>query len=341
MEPPFGVRAGLLPILFAAGLKAFPSVYSLHYKGGGYVSDILPTEIEQLCREPKQYEFIVLDIDQTKRDYLNSVLKLFGTKAKSATGNDLIRACYDALENWKMGLPAGALSTRYLTQRTRRFQAVLSQLSDPVQLLFERIPRALECSIDERHVLLESLEKCKNELSEVIDSYQQKAISSLRRALSLNWKSENGQVKEIANRWALCFPDELSNALNDNESKGLLSRMRMTYPSDAKLVDSLSGLFFQKTINRWDDSYIANFDREIRSAVRQIEESALSFEFKASGAVKNGLASLVQERMNMLYGRLTDIVGPKEARAVLVDVLKDNNGKDLHGNHTRGVKQSV
>ena len=340
MEPPFGVRAGLLPILFAAGLKAFPSVYSLRYKGGGYVSDILPTEIEQLCREPKEYEFIVLDIDQTKRDYLNAVLELFGTQARPTTGNDLIRACYDALENWKMGLPAGALSTRYLTQKTRRFQSILRYPSDPVQLLFERIPRALDCSIDDQHVLLESFEKCKNELSEVVDSYREKAISSLRRALSLNWKSENGEVKWIARRWALCFPDEISDALNDSVSKGLLSRMCMIYPSDAKLVDSLSGLLLKKTINRWDDSYIANFDQEIHSAVRRIEESALSFEFKASGAVKNGLSNLVQERMNMLYGRLTDIVGPDEARALFADVL-DKNGKDLHGNHTRGVEQSV
>ena len=337
MEPPFGIRAGLLPILFAAGLKAFPSVYSLRYKGS-YVSDILPSEIEQLCREPEHYEFIVLDIDQTKRDYLNAVLELFDTQARSATGNDLIRACYDALENWKAGLPAGALSTRYLTQRTRRFQTVLRQLSDPVQLLFERIPSTLNCSIDDQQVLLEALKKCKDELSRVIDSYQQKAISSLRRALSLNWKSENGQIKEIAHRWALCFPDELSNALNDNESKGLLSRMRMTYPSDAKLVDSLSGLFFQKTIRRWDDSYIANFDREIHSVVRRIEESALSFEFTASGAVKNGLANLVQERMNVLYERLTDIVGQEEARALFADILEDNTGENLHGDHTRGVE---
>ena len=341
MEPPFGVRAGLLPILFAAGLKAFPSVYSLRYKEGGYVSDILPSEIEQLCREPKKYEFIVLDLDQTKLDYLNAVHELFGSQAMSTTGNDLIRACYDALENWKMGLPAGALSTRYLTQQTRRFQAILRHQSDPVQLLFERIPRALDCSIHEQHVLLESLEKCKDELSVVIDSYQQKAISSLRRALSLNWKSENGEVKEIARRWALCFPDELSDALSDNESKGLLSRMRMPYPSDAKLIDSLSGLFLQKTINRWDDSCIANFDREIHSAVRRIEESALSFEFKVSGAVKNGLANLVQERINIMYERLTDIVGPKEARALFAHILEDNTGEDLHGDHTRGVEQSI
>ena len=340
MEPPFGVRAGLLPILFAAGLKAFPSVYSLRYKGS-YISDILPSVIEQLCREPKEYEFIVLDIDQTKRDYLNAVHELFGSQARSATGNELIRACYDALENWKAGLPAGALSTRHLTQRTRRFQSILRHQSDPVQLLFVRIPAALDCSIDERHVLLESLEKCKDELFEVVDSYREKAISSLRRALSLNWKYENGQVKEIANRWALCFPDEISDALNDNKSESLLSRMRMTYKSDAKLVDSLSGLFFQKTISRWDDSYITNFDREIRSAVRHIEESALSFEFKTSGAVKNGLANLVQERMNVLYERLTDIVGQEEARALFVDIIEDNTGEDLHGDHTRGVEKSV
>ena len=341
MEPPFGVRAGLLPILFAAGLKAFPSVYSLRYKGGGYLSDILSSEVELLCREPEKYEFIVLDIDQTKRDYLNAVLEIFGTQARSATGNDLIRACYDALENWKMGLPAGALSTRYLTEQTRRFQSILRHPSDPVRLLFERIPKALDCSIDERHVLLKSLEKCKNELSEVIGSYREKAISSLRRALSLNWKSENGQVKEIARRWALCFPHEISDALNDSVSKGLLSRMRMTYPSDAKLVDSLSGLFLQKTINRWDDSCIANFDREIHSSVRRIEETALSFEFKASGAVKNSLANLVQERMNIMYERLTDIVGSEEARALFAHILEKNTGEDLHGDHPRGVEQSV
>ena len=152
MEPPFGVRAGLLPILFTAGLKAFPSVYSLRYKGRGYVSDILPSEIEKLCREPKEYDFIVLDIDQTKRDYLNAVLELFDTQARLATWEMIsFEPAMDALENWKMGLPAGVLSTRYLTQRTRRFQAILHHQSDPVQLLFERIPKALNSSIDEQH----------------------------------------------------------------------------------------------------------------------------------------------------------------------------------------------
>ncbi len=338
MEPPYGVRAGLLPILFSAGLKAFPSVFSLRYKGR-YVSDILPSRIEALCREPEIYEFTVLDLDQTKRAYLRAICERFGgvAQAKSLTtgpvlseanGNDLIRACYDALENWKMSLPTGALSTRRLTAQTRRFQTALRQQSDPVELLFERIPSALACSIQEQHLLLESLEKCKNELSEVIDGYRKEAIASLLRALSLNWKSKNRDVQEIARHWAFCFPDELSNMLNDSVSKGLLSRVRMPYPSDDKLIDSLSSLLLRKTLNRWDDSSIAAFDREIHSAVRRIEELALSSEFRVSGAMKNGLTHLVQERMKKLYGRLTHIVGAEEARDLFAHILRDNTRKD-------------
>ena len=340
MDPPFGVRAGLLPIFFAAGLKAFPSAYSLRCEGT-YVSDILPSVIEQLCREPEKYEFVVLDIDQTKREYLNAVYELFGTQTRSTTGNDLIRACYDALESWKTTLPTGALSTVHLTPLARRFQTAIRQQSNPVHLLFERVPTALEGSIHEQHLLLKSLETCKRELSAVIDVYRKGAIASFRRALPANRETENGCVHEVAHQWALCFPDELSNALNDSVSKGLLNRLRTKYESDAKLIDSLSGLLFRKTLNRWDDSNIAIFDSEIHSAVRRIEEKALSFEFEASGAVKYGLANLVQERMRALYRRLTHIVGKKKARAVMAHILEDPNGKDLHGNHTRRIEQSV
>src|SRR5262249_24662494 len=48
--PPIGVRAGLFPIFVASGLKAFPAPVSL-LRDGEYVPDILPSEIELLCRE--------------------------------------------------------------------------------------------------------------------------------------------------------------------------------------------------------------------------------------------------------------------------------------------------
>ena len=42
--------------------------------------------------------------------------------------------------------------------------------------------------------------------------------------------------------------------------------------------------------------------------------------------------------MNVLYERLTDIVGQEEARELFADILEDNTGENLHGDHTRGVE---
>ena len=69
MEPPFGVRAGLLPILFAAGLKAFPGARSV-MKDGVYVADILPSVVENLCREPHRFRVSVLELDAEREKYL-------------------------------------------------------------------------------------------------------------------------------------------------------------------------------------------------------------------------------------------------------------------------------
>ena len=49
----------------------------------------------------------------------------------------------------------------------------------------------------------------------------------------------------------------------------------------------------------------------------------------------------LQERMNIMHERLTDIVGQKEARALFAHILEDNTGEDLHGDHTSGVEQSI
>ena len=48
---PYGVRAGLVPILFACAIRAFPVVGSLSGRDG-YISDIRPTTVEEICRDP-------------------------------------------------------------------------------------------------------------------------------------------------------------------------------------------------------------------------------------------------------------------------------------------------
>ena len=53
--PPFGLRAGVLPILMACAVRAFPVAGAL-IQDRLYVSDIRPSTIEELCREPRRFE---------------------------------------------------------------------------------------------------------------------------------------------------------------------------------------------------------------------------------------------------------------------------------------------
>jgi hypothetical protein len=183
MEPPFGIRAGLLPIFFAAALKAFPSALSLT-KGGGYLADILPSEIEQLCREPDLYRLTVLDLSDAQRGYLRRLCMHLSAESRSnVPENDLIRRCYDALERWKAHLPPAALITRQLPERTRRFQAVLRQQGDPVHLLLNAIPAACELSIEQCEQLMQAVGECTEELMSVVATYREHAATSISRLL--------------------------------------------------------------------------------------------------------------------------------------------------------------
>ena len=111
MDPPFGLRDGVLPILFAAAMRAFPSAMSL-LRDGQYVSDILPSETEQRCREPERFQLRVLDVDDVRQAYLHSLTEVFSDARQNAlTSSDLISNTHDARMALRASLPPAARST--------------------------------------------------------------------------------------------------------------------------------------------------------------------------------------------------------------------------------------
>lgn len=333
ISPPFGLRAGLLPILFGAGLKAFPSAISLT-RNGEYVDDILPSEIEQLCRTPQQYRLAVLDIDTSRTKYLRRLHKQFtSVRGYEAAESDLIRLCYDAIESWKAQLPPAAMSSRRISGRTAKFRAVISRTADPLQLLFEKLPTACDSSIAKPDTLFKRLRQCMNELSEVASMYAEHAAATVRHNIALGGSTDDESVRGAAKQWASCFDGGFVETLSDGMAKGLLSRMQIPYESDEILLDSLSSLLVGKSLSRWDDSTVAVFDREFQNIVRRIEDVALSSDgILASGdSGDSGISQLVRGRMSELFERLARLIGVDEATEVLESVPRQLEGIK-HGN---------
>ena len=342
IAPPFGLREGVLPILLAAGLKAFPSALSL-MKEGEYVADVLPSEIEQLCREPDRYHLIVLDLGDSKRQYLEGFYRCFaGKQIDDVPDGDLIRQCFDALSAWKSQLPPAALTTKRLSEHTRRFQEMVQRSIDPVRLLFERIPQALlGYSLREPEELLIVVQRCKRELDDVVNHFRLHAVTSLRRAIAVGVHGKDGNIREVADRWAACFPADFVKRLTDGVAKGLLARMRMSYDTDTLFIDSLASLLVGKSTSRWDDSNVAAFDREVQNVVRRIEESALSMDadLKESGAAVQGLANLVTGRIEELLAHLEGLVGAEQAQVLIGASLKREMGE--YGDTQGSIRKSA
>ena len=330
ISPPVGLRMGVLPILLAASLRAFPSAISLMHKGV-YLNDVLPSDIENICKLPKEYEILVLDIDEPKLKLLRGVHRHFSKNAKyEIEENDLVRHCFDALEAWRHQLPPAAFTTGRLSKQTDAFRSTIVRVHDPVQLFFIELPRALSISVDRTKQLLDGFKCCIDELENVAEAYTDQAIRIVELSLSVESEQKSvANVRELVKQWASYFPDQFVENLSDGVAKGLLSRMSLEYETDSLLIDSIASLLVKKSVRRWDDSMAAAFDREFTSYVAKIENSARSYPAPTEG-LRDGLSRLVFGRVQQMFAQLSDLVGEEKA-VEMVQQLGIKKGKVQHG----------
>lgn len=325
VRPPFGLRAGLMPILFAAGLKAFANAVSITCKGD-YLNDLLPTDIENICRNPDDYLLTVLELDQKREAYLRRFHQYFSTvTAYEVPHNDLVRQCFDAIQSWKSQIPPAAMTTRRLSAKTIEFRDRIARITDPVQLLMKFIPEACECEVAQTGKLMSQIKACAQELEGIASVYGDQASSAIRNAIGLGRTAESERVIDVCQRWASCFSEGFIETLMDGVAKALLSRMRMPYLTDAALLDSLGSLLVGKTVGRWDDSTVVTFDREFHNVVRRIEDASLAGGTKSDSG---GISELIYGRMVELYDRLVGLVGMDEAQEI-VDTVAIGHAKGL------------
>ena len=314
MEPPYGVREGLLPILLAAGLKAFPSALSL-MKDGAYVADILPSVIESLCREPERFRISVLELDDESENYLRGLHGIFTAGPEYEVPEaDLVRLCHDALEAWKAQLPVAALTTRQLTPTGQKLQELIRKGGDPVRLILQDLPR-LGGEDRATSEALERIETAKQELMDVTRTYAQQAGAAVRRAIRLGDRDRKKTLHAVAKEWAACFSQSFVERMGTaSTTTSMLKIMQMKYRSDERLADSLATLLVGQPLARWDDSTIAHFERELQATVQQIEESALDRSgLLEDSSAAQGLSKLLEGRIDELVAKLVDLVGEVEA----------------------------
>ena len=325
--PPHGLREGLIPILLASALKAFPAPVTLSRRGE-YVSDILPSVVEDFCRNPEDYRFTVLDLGERECAYLRRVQELFaGTEGTSPADGDLVRLAFEAVQAWKRQLPPASLKTYRITPAAKKLRDAVSQSSDALVLLLNAMPRAVESAADLSRAI-DILRSVKSELEEVPKRFEMAAAESVRRSLGVADIADRG-LRNLCDVWFAAIPgsirDRLKAERDDPRPGALLERMAIRYETDEQLLQSLCSLVTEARPARWEDTTPAVFGRAFDDTVRRIEAAAIeaATETKLTVEEKACMSTLGQGRLRAVLGMLTSVVGKAEAIRLASETIRE------------------
>jgi hypothetical protein len=321
-SPPIGLRSGVMPILLAAGFRAFPTAMTLTGPDGNYIPDIKPSVIEDLDANPEGYTIAIVPLDMQTNEYLREIERIFSDgHGENTVETDPLRRCYDAMEAWKARLPLASLQSKKFSQPAQVFQRLVARAQDPAKLLLQDLYSSFGVSHEDWKNLAEHISQWKAELEGVVGQYYDAAARSIQASLQLNGVES---IQAAGNDWVKLLPSNVKKLLRDGVSKALIQRFSIPYESDRVLIDSISSLLIGKRIDRWDDSTVALFDREFRNAVRRIEDEALGAAEGETGSLESA-KSLVSARLESLYSRLQNLVGKEEARQIVANIIKEDD----------------
>jgi len=142
-KPPYGLKAGVIPVLLCAAFLAHDAETAL-YEDGVFSPEITVEALERLLRQPQKFEIRSFRIEGARKEVFHRLAELFGAERNAAKENivDVMRPLYRFFHR----LPPYARRTRSLSPTAMAIREALVEARDPDRLLFQELPRA--CGVE-------------------------------------------------------------------------------------------------------------------------------------------------------------------------------------------------
>jgi hypothetical protein len=273
-QPPYGIRQGVSPLFLAAFILSYRQDISL-FERGTYVVQVTEHHFMRLLKATRNFSLRFVPNEPGSASLipedwhtLDVLKKCFDATAPTLT--DVVRELY----RWVTSLPSYAMKTRRISKTAERVRTVLLKSSDPMELLYEALPRACgvesvandgQFSAAEQKLLLETLNDALNELAQAGRRLRHEVEYTLFEALQLG-----ETIKEVrANIEGNYAP--FGAALTDHKVKSFLGRVSDPTLSDEKWVESIATLLTGKMLLHWQDETLESFKSEIRVLAGQLK----------------------------------------------------------------------
>jgi hypothetical protein len=317
-SPPFGVKEGVLPVLWLAAYLVLQDEVAL-FDNGVFLPALTKEALEKVLNNPYS-----LHVQSTAVTGMRGILlKKYGQLLLAGIDNNTqILPVVKPIARMLAGLPEFSKKTNRLSQQAKDVRLLFQKAKSPGELLFELLPKACGYSgaeLNEPAVVDAFAATLRAALHEL-----QLAYRGLLAEFESNLKSVfamKGQLSLRELREALRgrFRGLESLTIDMGGSKAFLLRIQDTSGDDTIWLESLAAFIAKKPASKWDDAEVAIAEVRLIEFTRKILElEKLRLAFHDNALSDNGNFDVV----------LMKTVRPNQASVELV-VHVDHHKRQL------------
>ena len=275
-DPPFGLKAGVLPLFLCAAVLHYDTEVAF-YEDGSFVPEISIEIFERLLKNPERFDLRRYRIEGVRREVFREMAVVLGTTPTQVAG-DLV-ALMRPLFKFLHRLPAYTKQTRKLSAEAIGVRECLFGAKEPDLLLFRDLPGVFglppfaagsqpNSSID---LFLKAWRSALIELQRAYDDLIAEIRTLVLRAFNVS--SDSGR-KVLQRRAATVFENCV-----DPRLKAFAHHLSEENTPDAQWAEAIGTMLVGKVPKTWADSDRARFEISLSEMVRSFKHiEAVVFE---------------------------------------------------------------
>ncbi len=258
VAPPYGIKAGLLPILYIYTYFIYQYDLAL-YENGVYRPYITEEIIERFVKRPDEFTIQRFKIEGLNESifsqYNKALYGVEGTRDKMGAQRTLLDLARP-LAKFMAGLPLYTQKTKRLPKKAIALRQAFNLSKSPVKLIFEEIPRALNINkVDKNNGT--SIEQLSKELTNTLkiikysyDDLIKREQELLVQAFSQN---KNIELHELRRNLAGRVSGLEDYTVDVSGLKAFIMRLKGPADNDQQWLESVLTFLGHKATDKWLD----------------------------------------------------------------------------------------
>lgn len=287
-RPPYGLKEGVLPVLFAAALLYYDTEAAL-YEEGTFIPSLSIAVFERMIHAPERFEVQYCRISGPRAVVFSRYASMLTrTEESDESPRPQLLTVVRPLVRFVRQLPEFVGNTQQLSASAKAVFQAIREAREPDQLLFVELPRACEAEpfsatgpaeSQQADAFFGKLRLALAELQQAYPKLQASIEQMVLKAFSLAGPLAQAR-EELMHRARL-----VSELSVDQKLKALVTRILDDPGDDMTWLESVAALLGGKPPQAWNDQERARFEVNLALMARTFKHfEALAFEMERAGA---------------------------------------------------------